>query len=205
MIIHDMEQRSDEWYKIRELKLTASNATAIASSGKGLETYTTKIVSEYFSSSEEESYSNKHIERGIELESEARSIYELETSNVVKEVGFIEHSENVGCSPDGLIEKDGGIEIKCNEDKAYTELAISDKVDTTYMWQMQMSILICNCKWWDFVCYNPNYKRSIYIKRITLDTTAQDKLLKGIGKGVEQIKLKIEKMENYLNGNKIIR
>ena len=39
MIIHEMEQGTDEWYAVRQLKLTGSNATAIGNNGAGLKTY----------------------------------------------------------------------------------------------------------------------------------------------------------------------
>ena len=63
-------------------------------------------ISERLSSAERESYTNKDIERGNELEPQARSLYELETGNKVCEAGFIINksvSMKGGVSVDGLI------------------------------------------------------------------------------------------------------
>jgi putative phage-type endonuclease len=200
MKIHNMEQGSDEWHEIRKLKLTASHAQEISAAGKGLETYTTKIISEYFSSKEKEHYSNTHIERGNELESEARAIYELETGNKVDQVGFIEYSEYVGCSPDGLIGDDGGLEIKCNDDKIFTEYILNGKISSAYIWQVQMSLLITKRKWWDFVSYNPNFKKPLNIIRIEPDPLeeSQAKLLKGFEVGTNLLREKKEAMSQFL-------
>ena len=49
MVIIDVEQKTDDWYKVRELKLTASHAQTIMANGKGLETYCKELVAEYLS------------------------------------------------------------------------------------------------------------------------------------------------------------
>ena len=78
-IYKDINQGSPEWFEIRVGKVTASHAQAIGNNGKGLDTYLLEVVSEMFSSSEKEHYSNEHTERGNELEPIARSMYELYT------------------------------------------------------------------------------------------------------------------------------
>ena len=90
MTIHNFEQGSDQWHEVRKGKMTASHAQEIGNSGKGLDTYITKLMARVFSSGEQEHFTNAHIERGIELEAQARDIYELQTGNIVEEVGFIE-------------------------------------------------------------------------------------------------------------------
>jgi putative phage-type endonuclease len=179
MIIHDIKQRSDEWFAIKRGKMGASHAQAIASQGKGLETYLIELMSEYYSIAPKENYTNEHIERGNELEAQARAIYELETGNEVEEVGFIELDEYVGCSPDGLVGEDGLIEIKCPSDKVYFQYLLDRKIDTGYMWQMQMQMLICQRKWCDYVCYNPNFEKSIVIARVIPSIEEFAKLEKG--------------------------
>jgi hypothetical protein len=136
-------------------------------------------MSEYYSSGEKEQFTNKHTERGNELEPIARDIYEMDTGNKVEQVGFCEMNEFVGCSPDGLIRKDGGVEIKSIDDKGYFNLLIDKKIDSAYIWQIQMNLLITGRKWWDFVAYNPNYEKSIYIERILPDKEKFKKLETG--------------------------
>lgn len=197
MKIHNCEQLSDEWFKIRKGKMTASHAQAIGNNGKGLETYTMEIMSEYYSSGEKESYTNKDIERGIELEEFAREMYELETDSKIEQVGFIEHNEFSGCSPDGLIEKDGGVEFKALKDINHFKMIVNGEkeIESKYIWQIQMNLLITGRKWWDFVSYNPNYKKSLLIYRITPDVKKFVRINDGLVIGENIIK-------NLINANK---
>lgn len=187
-IRRDIIQGTPEWFDIRKGKVTASRAQAIASNGKGLETYINEVVSEYFSSAEKEHYSNIHTERGHELEPTARSMYELENDCEVEQIGFCELNEFVGCSPDGLVGEDGMIEIKCPEDKVYFNIIINEKIDSGYMWQCQMNMFILERKWCDLIFYNPNFKKSMKIFRLVPDEKMQEDLKEGFKKVEERIK-----------------
>ncbi|NLA25273.1 MAG: YqaJ viral recombinase family protein [Bacteroidales bacterium] len=186
--IHNMEQRSDEWFAIKKGKASASRAQAIGNGGKGLENYVIEIMAEYYSIAERENYINEHMQRGIELEPIAKQVYELEHDCEVREIGFAEYNEYIGCSPDGLVGKDGMIEIKCPCDRIYLGILINEKIDSGYEWQCQMNMLILKRKWCDLIFYNPNFKRSMYIKRLKADKKAHEKLLKGFIKVEEEIK-----------------
>lgn len=191
MKIHDkLEQGTDEWKRVRAGKLTASNAQAIGSNGKGLETLVYETLAEKYSSSTEDAFSNAHTERGKELEETALAMYELERGTPVTRVGFIERDEYSGCSPDGLIGEDGGAEVKCHSDVKHFAIIVDglDAVDTKYIWQVQMSLLVTGRKWWDLICYNPNFKNSLVVFRITPDAVAQEKLILGLAKGTEMLK-----------------
>lgn len=199
MIVHkDLQQQTPEWFEIRALKMTASHAQAIASNGKGLDTYIDELVSEYYSTAQKEMYSNKDMERGNELEPLARFMYGLENKVEIEEVGFIENDEHSGCSPDGLVGEDGGVEIKALSDIVYFRHLKNgpEEIDTKYIWQIQMNLLITGRKWWDFVAYNPNYKKSLFIHRIYPDPVAHAKLLAGLQAGTQMIKKNCEIMDN---------
>lgn len=190
MKIHNnIEQGTPEWHAIRKGKMTASNATAIGNNGKGLETYTREIVMKELSTKEEDDYSNKDFDRGHELEPVARAMYELERGVTVEEVGFIERDELVGCSPDGLVGEDGGVEIKSLDDKAYFDFLLEGEnaISSSHIWQCQMNLLITNRKWWDLVIYNPNFKQSMFVFRILPDEEKFKALEKGLAIGREQI------------------
>ena len=194
---HNVEQKSPEWFELRkQYPLTASEAQAIGNQGRGLETLVMEKMAEKYSTADREQITNEHIERGVELEPQARSLYELETGNEVKEVGFVTNaniSKFGGASPDGLIGNDGLIEIKCFEDSKHFKMTLEEdfEIESKYVWQMQMQMLICERKWCDFVAYNPNYKKSFLIKRITPDLVIQEKIRTGLAMG-EQLINKIE-------------
>lgn len=186
-IYKELLQGTPEWFDIRKGKVTASRAQAIASNGKGLETYINEVVSEYFSSAEKEHYSNIHTERGNELEPVARSMYELMNNVVVDQIGFCEYNEFVGGSPDGLIGTDGMIEIKCPEDKVYFNILMDEKIDSGYIWQCQMNMLVLERKYCDLIFYNPNFEKSMKIFRLLPDEVMFEKLKVGFQNAEEQI------------------
>ena len=140
MIYHwDIIQQTPEWFEIKKGKMSASHATAIGNCGKGLETYVRQIVKDLIV--EKVNFSNKDIERGNELEPIARITYEFETGEKVKQIGFISYSDFVGVSPDGLINEDGGLELKARNDDIHLGLLLGDSVDSSAIWQMNMSML----------------------------------------------------------------
>lgn len=203
MKIHNMEQRSLEWFAMRDLKMTASNAQAIGNCGKGLDSYILQLVAEHFTNGEREQYTNEHIQRGVEHEEFARLAYELETGNTVEEVGFVEHSPYVGCSPDGLVGEDGGIEIKCQNNVKHMQMFIRghEAIDSKYVWQIQMCILITRRKWWDFISYNMDFAVPLFVHRFYPVEEMQEKLQKGFEKGEAMIKEQVQiiqaKLQNH--------
>ena len=192
MKIHKtIEQGTEAWFNARAEKMTASNACAIGNNGAGFKTYINNLMAETYSSAIKESYTNEDMERGNELEALARTVYEMETGNEVEEVGFIELDEFTGCSPDGLIGEDGGLEIKCVKDEKYFKVLLEgiETVLSDYIWQIQMCLYVTGRKWWDLVLYNPNYKKSILILKVYPDKKYIDKLIIGLETGKEKIKL----------------
>ena len=184
---HNIEQGTSEWFELRKGKLTASNATAIGANGAGLITYCKEIVLELIGV-EKEHYTNSDIERGNELESIARSSYEFQTGYEVEQVGFITNDlyKNAGMSPDGLIGLDGGCEIKARNDIKHFSLILGETKEIPVN-QIQMSLLISERKWWDFISFNPNFRNPLFIKRIYPDLKYFEKLKSGIIKGNELI------------------
>lgn len=192
MIIHRMEQGTDEWHEVRKGKLTASNGTAIATNGAGLKTYVKKIVLAMFTTPKQ--LTGADFDRGHELEPIARAKYEFENNVIVEEVGFIEHSKRSGYSPDGLIEIDfkgegpGLIEIKARNDAKHLDLILGGKVDSGTVWQMQFGMLVTGRKWCDFVSYNPNFKKNSKVeRRFYRDETKIQKIRVGIYEGSKMI------------------
>ena len=196
-IYKDIIQGTDEWFECRKGKMTMSHAQAISVQGKGLETYIYEVVAGMYSSALKENYTNADMERGTALEPEARLLYTLETGNDVDEVGFIEYNKYVGGSPDGLVRKTGGIEIKCPNNTKFFKLLVNGEkaIDTSYLWQTQGNLFISGRKWWDFVAYNPNFEKNIIIIRIFPVEEMFEKLELGFKKGEQMIKDLIIKLK----------
>jgi hypothetical protein len=196
----DIVQQSPEWFAIKEeYPLSSSNATAIANQGAGLKSLVWKHLSEKYSVGDKKTFSTEHTERGNELEPQARSLYSLERGVEVTQVGFITNDKYplAGASTDGLVGEDGGLEIKSLEDKKHFPLTLEEEIpiDSDHMWQIQMELLITERDWFDYVLYNPNYKKSLLIKRVVKDEVMQEKLKTGIvlgGKLIKEIEDKIK-------------
>ena len=193
MIIHNFQQGTQEWLKCRLGKFGGTDAQAVQTNGKGLETLCFQKVADLMIGKPQETYTNTDMERGKELEASARLLYELKTGNQVLEVGYCELDEFTGCSPDGLVTDDGLIEIKCPSDRVFIEYLYSGKVDKKYYWQMQMQMFVTNRKWCDYVLYNENLDR-IEIERIERNEKDIEKLKEGLKTGITKIKEIMEKI-----------
>lgn len=180
MIIHYMQQQTPEWEEVKRLKFTASHASTILTCDKGLNTLIEEMLAEYYSSGAYEDYSNRYknaqITRGNEYEEKARSIYQLETGNTVEQVGFVELNTNVGCSPDGLVNDDGLIEIKNHNDVVFLRLVETGKIDKKYYNQMQFQMYVTGRKWCDYFGFNPNFSPCYFKKRIYPDPEVFNRL-----------------------------
>lgn len=160
-MIHYMEQRTDEWFDIKRGKVSASHMADVQAGGKGVtrRNYLMKIVCEKLTGkTDQNGYSNGHMERGIELEDDARKCYEFETGNDVEQVGFIDHPfiDDFGCSPDGLVGEEGMVEIKCQIPAVHIECMTSRETSGKYQKQMQAQMSCANRQWVDFVSYCPD-------------------------------------------------
>ena len=192
MQIFDFEQRTPEWYNIRLGKLTASNAGTIATGGKGLETLCLELIADFYSDYQKEVYTNEHLERGNELEDVAKCVYELQTGNIVQNVGFVLIDDYSGVSPDGVIYKKDkiikSIEIKCPSDKVYMNVLLNNYIDPSYYAQMQMQMYGLQTNEVDYVVYNPHFKKDLIINTIKRDEEFIKKLEAGLEKGKSILK-----------------
>lgn len=193
----NIEQNSEEWHELRRGKMTASNATAIGANGAGLVTYTKELVLDRLGIITEP-YINSDIERGNELEEEARQAYEFKTGVTTKKTGFITNSiyKNVGCSPDAIINEDGGLELKARNNLKHLSLILGETKEIPFN-QIQLTLLITERKWWDFASYNPNFSKPLFITRILPDEKYFEKLKNGIERGNELINEYMDKYKNY--------
>ncbi len=187
MKIHNCEQGSKEWFALRDMRFTASNANAIASNGAGLKTLVRGMFVDHYSTSEEERYTNSDMERGHELEPIARTMYELEKGKKVEEVGFVEVDKHIGFSPDGLVGKDGGFETKALNDANHMKVILFGlkAIDNKFIDQCQFSMLYGKRKWWDLVIFNPNFEKSLLVFRIKPDLERHQKIIVGVNEGVK--------------------
>ena len=186
-IINNIEQGSIEWLKLRLGKATASNFSKIVTS-KGIESktlpkYALELASEMLIIEPEEGYKSEDMQRGNDLEQEARELYEQTAFNAVDEIAFMDCGD-CGYSTDGLVNNDGIIEIKCPNKTTHTKYLYEDRLPVEYVQQVQGGLMISGRKWCDFISYHPNFNdnEKMFIKKIFRDEDFIKKMQEGIKK-----------------------
>ena len=192
----ECEQGSPEWLTARLGVPSASQFSKIVT-GKGgkstqVEAYINQLVAEELTGETTFVYVNEHMKRGTELESDARELYEALTGNTVQEVGFCLHDTvNAGCSPDGLVGEDGGLEIKCPAPATHVEWVKAGVLPSKHLQQIMGCLWITGRQWWDFMSYHPTMKPLIV--RVERDEEYIAELEKCVTKTVKLIKENVDK------------
>lgn len=159
MKIHDVEQLSPEWFAVRRGIPTSSHFGEIltqktrkfsASSSK----YADKLLAEWLIGESITVDASGFMGRGTEMEAEARTWFEFTRDVDVEQVGFVTNDAGtVGCSPDGLIGADGGLEIKCPS--AHIMVSRMLTPDTDYELQVQGNLMVTERRVWTRLYYHP--------------------------------------------------
>jgi len=159
-------QGSEQWLSARVGKLTASNASKIITAGGKLSTqrtaYMDELISDCFCPGQNAWQGNSNTDRGTAMEPLARAAFESRLMLEVEEVGFITREDGViGCSPDGLISRDGrhveGLEIKCPLPKTHLRYLLEGTLPDTYKPQVHFSMMVTGLPW-HFFSYCPGMK-----------------------------------------------
>lgn len=204
-----MEQGSAEWIAARVGRVTASHiADVMARTQKGWgaprKHYLDKLVAERITGKPMAQRAVMSLERRLELEPEARVAYEFYSDNQVVEVGFIEHPTipNAGASPDGLIDLDGGLEIKCCDTATHIEMLLTDEIDKGYIQQCDFGMACTEREWWDFASYDPAMPEELklLVKRIPRDEKRIAEIESAVVEFLAEVDAKVEKVKAIMAG-----
>ena len=167
MIIHNVEQNTDEWMELRAGKPTASKfASLVTSKGepsKSMPEYAITLAADLYAgvAGLDQWRGNASTERGHEMEDRARAYYENSfPDRKVTQVGFVtDDDERAGCSPDSLVDDDGSLEIKCQEAKGHIATLLYFRKHgyqmSAHIVQPQGQILIAEREWCDLLYWHP--------------------------------------------------
>jgi hypothetical protein len=190
-IIENIEQGSSEWLDLRLGKVTASNFNQVITpkteKGRGSMELAKVLAAEILMGQPEEMVVNNFwINRGNELEPDAIDAYQELSLNYVKQVSFIDCG-NYGYSPDGLVDNEGLIEVKCPSSKKYIEHLHNREFPLEYKAQCQGGLFCSEREWLDFISYHPDFKdgKHIFVKRIYREERYIEELKKGINETIE--------------------
>lgn len=172
MIIHEVEQGTDAWFKLRLGIPTASEFAKIVSPTGKLSTQVEGLAYEkaferLTGVKANQWDGNSDTDRGNELEPEAANAYSFIKDIECVKVGFVTNNDKTfGASPDRFV-SDGLLEIKCPSNKVQNEILAKGKVPTGYMPQLQGQMMVCEKEWCDFFAYNQH--APVFLKRVYRD------------------------------------
>lgn len=162
MIERDVKQGTQEWLDLHIAIPTASRFAKLITpktmkASAQARTLAYELAAEWMLGEVINTVVTQHMQRGLKLEDAAVKRYEFEHDTKVRRVGFVTLDDgSAGCSPDGLIDTDGGIEIKCPgpvQHVAYMDAP--DALLDDYRPQVQGCMWICDRQWWDLVSWHP--------------------------------------------------
>ncbi len=166
------DQGTPEWFAARAGLPTASRFATVLASGRGggesktRRKYMLQLAGEKITGSPMDGYSNGHMERGKEMEAEARDLYALVRDSAPEQVGFMRRGD-AGASPDALIGNDGLLEIKTKLADLQIEVLLANRLPPEHVAQIQGQLWISGRRWCDFVSYCPGLP--IFIHRVDRD------------------------------------
>lgn len=203
------EQRSPEWFAARAGRVTASRAADVLAKIKSGEAaarknYRVQLVAERLTGQpQDDGFVSAAMQRGTELEPQARTAYELLTGRMVTECGFLQHATlPIGASPDGVIgDFDGLLELKCPNPATHVGYLKAGVVPSDYLPQITHQLLVSGAQYVDFMSYAPNFPEALQtflvrVARADVDMAGYEAALAVFLREVEDEVLALKTMSN---------
>lgn len=172
MKIIDCEQGSPEWYAARIGIPTASQFSRLVTNtikdgeyklSTSLSGYAAELAAEIMAGKTMDQFDGNTpwMARGKQQEADAVALYEFTTDSAIHRVGFITMDDGLcGCSPDALVNDDGGLEVKMLKGENHVEVMSYYKkhghAPVKYTQQVQACLWITGRKFWDQFYYHPD-------------------------------------------------
>jgi hypothetical protein len=158
--IHNEIQGTIEWMRLRWGRPTASEFKNLMTAkfeqrdGEMPKTYLAEKVAEKILNHALPGFGGSFdTEQGQMVEDEARAWFELEVARI-RQVGFVTSDDDrCGCSPDGLIGEDGGLELKCPLAQTHVKYLLAGGLPPEYAPQVHGSLYVTGRKEWTFMSY----------------------------------------------------
>lgn len=199
----DIEQRSEEWFRLRAGKVTASRMGDVCAKDTTAryQNYMAELIAERLTGTATEGFCSEAMQHGTDTEPEARTAYAFYQDVDVSEVGFVEHPsiKNAGASPDGLSGDDGLVEIKCPKTAKHISTSLGAAIDKDYVRQMQWQMACTGRQWCDFVSYDPRLPEhlKLHVRRVPRDDDMIAELEAAASAFLDEIERKIAALGGY--------
>lgn len=201
--IIDCIQGTPEWFAARAGIPTASEFSTVMAKGKDggasvtRAKYLRQLAGEILTGEPApEGYSNAFMERGKELEDEARSLFAFMRDEEPIRVGFVRNG-NAGCSPDSLLGDKAGLEIKVAIPAVQIDRLQRGTLPAEHVAQVQGSLWVTERETWSFVSYCP--KLPPLILTINRDEAYIANLAKSVAAFNEELEAIVAAIRTYEN------
>jgi len=191
---HDqITQGTPEWHALRCGVFTASTVAKLLTAKLDIADNETsrgliyRLARERIAKRCDASFSTREMERGHEMEPIARDYYSKLYAPVTQ-TGFVTTDLDgvlIGCSPDGLVGEDGGIQIKSRNEAIHFKEILSGCVPKDDLPQIQFELMVTGRPWWDYVSFCDGWP--LFVKRVFPDLTLQDTLKEAVKKADAEI------------------
>lgn len=198
--VFNCEQGTTDWYLARAGIPTASMFATVMASGRGggesktRAKYMRQLAGEIITGKPIEGYSNHHMERGHEMEPEARDLYAFATDTVPEIVGFVRNG-NKGCSPDSLVGANGMLEIKTKLPDLLIECLERDDFPPEHRAQCQGALWVAEREWIDITVYWPGMP--VFIKRAYRDEPYIKTMAGAVDQFNDELSALVERVRAY--------
>lgn len=182
------DQLSERWFQMKLGVISASNAyrAVSKSTSETRFTYLAELVAQVCTGASEE-INSKHMDWGRQHEAASRAYYEFSTSHVIVELPFIYKNDTfrIGCSPDGYVTNQRGLEIKCPYNTGnFVKFLLEDDIKSEWDWQANFAMWVLDATEWDFSMYDRRMKKQP-MKTITIQR--DDKKIKVLEDAIPQL------------------
>lgn len=208
----ECEQKTEEWLLARCGKITASGLVHVLRKDPAAKTrvkYMAELAEERITGRPALTLSTGAMQNSSAFENHARRAYELHTETQVDQYGFVLHPtmDFGGCSPDGIVEPGGGIEIKCCQSAVHYSWQKRGTVPVEHEPQMVWNMACCESDWWDFVSYDPlaAEEQKLFIVRLGRDPARILFLQDAVRKFNEEVEEVVRRMRGIGGSNERIK
>ena len=181
--IIDVQQGTQEWFEHRRGVITATRAQALFGRGdsntkkgfgfgakylKKRDDAIAEIAMERLNHAGKPLVTGAALRRGHDFEEEAIEAYTVLTGQIVEPCGFALHSDfpQLGCSPDGLVGKDGMVQVKVPTSvRKHVEYLQTGFHAAEYGWQLFHELYVMDRKWTDIVSYCPEAGNGLQVAK----------------------------------------
>lgn len=193
MKIHLQEQGTLAWLALRIGKVTASEMGNLMTpefelrKGEMPKSYLAEKLAEAWRGKPLPAFGSWATDQGLLLEEEAKPWFALEYNCKIRSVGFIEHDDGLsGCSPDGLIDQDCGLEIKSPSPEMHVKYLLNGVVPKDYVAQVHGSMFVTGYPHWIFCSYRRGFPAFV------IEVKRDEEIMAKIGEAVAKFHVDFE-------------